>query len=302
MSGRSGDDLFGLYLHDIRAHPLLTPEDERRLGTVIAAGRAAEARLADGRGIGPGARGELSRQVDAGRQASREFVEANLRLVVSIAARYRWSRLSPLDLVQAGNIALMHAVATFDPRRGLRFSTYASWIIRMAVGREILTNGHAIRLPVHVAQHLAVLRRASRELELVLAREPTVTELSEALGWPAAEVTDLLALPSDPTSLDDVRDAGEGRAAADMVSDPGAPDPADVVVSGDDVAARVDRMLDELDEPERTVLVLRYGLRGETPTGWDDLARRLSVRRTDVRRIAHHGVARMRRSGSWRVA
>ena len=296
MSG-ARDELVGQYLRDIRHRPLLTADEEHELGALVGAGRAAEKRLAEGGTIDRRTRSALARQAAAGRRAAREFVEANLRLVVSIAVHHRWSRLSLLDLVQAGNIALMQAVDTFDPERGLRFSTYATWRIRMAIGREILTSGHPIRLPVHVAQHLAALHRVSSELELVLAREPTAVELSEALGWSAAEVAELRALPADPASLDAGRDPDAGPGLSETLADPSAADPAEIVPDGE-LAAEVDRMLEELDELERTVLVLRYGLHGEAPTGWDDLARRLSVPRGEVRRIARQGVDHLRRAGA----
>ena len=293
------DDLLRLYLDDVARHDLLTADEERRLGRLVVAGRVAQARLSGtGRAahhrLGSSERARLEEAVREGRLAARRFVEANLRLVVSIAKHYRWSRLGLLDLVQTGNLGLMTAVQHFDPERGLRFSTYATVAIRMAIRREIVNAGHPIRLPVHVAQRVAELRRTADELELVLARAPSTGEVATRLGWSASEVEELERLPSDPASLD----GGPGdRKVVEALGTSGVErDPLDVV-SEDALVTRVDHMVDLLAEPDRTVLVLRYGLHGAEPCTWDELADRLHLPRDQVRRIERRAVRGLRRQG-----
>ncbi|HEU5448182.1 MAG TPA: sigma-70 family RNA polymerase sigma factor, partial [Acidimicrobiia bacterium] len=167
---RDEEDLVRLYLTDIGQYPLLTKDDEVRLAQAIEGGNAARTELEKGSSISASKKRELRRSVTEGEQAQRTFVQSNLRLVVSIAKKYQASGLPLLDLIQEGNLGLMHAVEKFDWRKGFKFSTYATWWIRQAITRGIANTGRTIRLPVHAGDTLARLQKARARLELKLGR------------------------------------------------------------------------------------------------------------------------------------
>src|SRR5438445_2688366 len=178
------EDLVRLYLNDIGKHALLTKDDEARLAQAIEAGREARAEMGSGKSITPSRKRELRRLVRDGDDAAETFVKANLRLVVSIAKKYQAAELPLLDLVQEGNLGLMHAVEKFDWRKGFKFSTYATWWIRQAITRGIANTGRTIRLPVHAGDTLARLQKARSRLELKLGRPATLAELSAEVEMP----------------------------------------------------------------------------------------------------------------------
>ena len=173
---RDEEDLVRLYLTDIGQYPLLTKDDEVRLAQAIEGGNAARGELDKGTSISASKKRELRRSVTEGEQAQRTFVQSNLRLVVSIAKKYQASGLPLLDLIQEGNLGLMHAVEKFDWRKGFKFSTYATWWIRQAITRGIANTGRTIRLPVHAGDTLARLQKARARLELKLGRPATLSE------------------------------------------------------------------------------------------------------------------------------
>src|SRR5438067_9242544 len=205
---RDEEDLVRLYLTDIGQYPLLTKDDEVRLAQAIEGGYAGQAEL-DGKGkdITPARRRELRRQIQGGEDAQRTFVQSNLRLVVSIAKKYQASGLPLLDLIQEGNLGLMHAVEKFDWRKGFKFSTYATWWIRQAITRGIANTGRTIRLPVHAGDTLARLQKARARLELKLGRPPTQSELSVEVEMPEDKVTEAFRFALDrgePRTLEEV--------------------------------------------------------------------------------------------------
>ena len=176
---RDDEDLVRLYLTDIGQYTLLTKDDEVRLAKAIEAGKEAIAQLdAGGKEITASRRRELRRTARQGEEAERQFVQSNLRLVVSIAKKYQASGLPLLDLIQEGNLGLMHAVEKFDWRKGFKFSTYATWWIRQAITRGIANTGRTIRLPVHAGDTLARLQKARSRLELKYGRPATLAELA----------------------------------------------------------------------------------------------------------------------------
>ena len=175
---RDEEDLVRLYLTDIGQYPLLTKEDEVRLAQAIEGGKAAAEELESEADLAVPRKRELRRTVRKGREAERTFVQSNLRLVVSIAKKYQASGLPLLDLIQEGNLGLMHAVEKFDWRKGFKFSTYATWWIRQAITRGIANTGRTIRLPVHAGDTLARLQKARARLELKYGRPATLTELA----------------------------------------------------------------------------------------------------------------------------
>ena len=195
---RHDEDLVRVYLDEIGRHELLTKDDEARLAQDIDAGRDARAKLDEPAPIKRNDRRKLEEAVLRGEAARREFIQSNLRLVVSIAKKYQASGLPLLDLVQEGNLGLMHAVEKFDWRKGFKFSTYATWWIRQAIQRGIANTGRTIRLPAHAGDNLLRLHRVRAQLEAELEREPTVVELARELDVAEEKVTELLLVAPDP--------------------------------------------------------------------------------------------------------
>jgi DNA-directed RNA polymerase sigma subunit (sigma70/sigma32) len=154
-------DLLGLYLDEAGSFPLLTKADEMRLGQIIQEGQAAQLTLEGGQKMSPSQRRQLRKQIAAAAAATTEFINANLRLVVSVARKYQWSGLPLGDLIQEGNLGLIHAVEKFDWRKGFKFSTYATWWIRQAIGRAIENTAHTVRVPAHVGDEIRRARRIS---------------------------------------------------------------------------------------------------------------------------------------------
>ena len=218
---RDEEDLVRLYLTDIGQYPLLTKDDEARLAKAIEAGNEART-LLEGGGVEFAAarRRELRRQAQDGEGAQRTFVQSNLRLVVSIAKKYQASGLPLLDLIQEGNLGLMHAVEKFDWRKGFKFSTYATWWIRQAITRGIANTGRTIRLPVHAGDTLARLQKARSRLELKLGRPATLSELAAEVEMPEDKVTEALRFAAEPLSLSEpLREDGDAE-LGDVVGGP----------------------------------------------------------------------------------
>ena len=195
---RDEEDLVRLYLTDIGQYTLLTKDDEVRLAKAIEAGKAAAAEIEAGGTLTPAKKRELKRAQREGEEAERAFVQSNLRLVVSIAKKYQASGLPLLDLIQEGNLGLMHAVEKFDWRKGFKFSTYATWWIRQAITRGIANTGRTIRLPVHAGDTLARLQKARSRLELKLGRPATLSELAKEVEMPEDKVTEALRFAAEP--------------------------------------------------------------------------------------------------------
>ena len=261
---RGYEDLVRLYLTDIAEYALLTKDDEVRLAKAIEAGKEAiEAVQAGGRDVTAARRRELRCTARRGEEAERQFVQSNLRLVVSIAKKYQASGLPLVDLIQDGNLGLMHAVEKFDWRKGFKFSTYATWWIRQAISRGIANTGRTIRLPVNAGDTLVRVQKAQSRLELKFGRPATLAELAGEVEMPAGKVTEVLRFAAEPLSLSEpLREDGDAE-IGDGVEDRSAESPFEVAAAAllpDEIA----RLLAPLDEREREILTLRFGLdRGE---------------------------------------
>ncbi|MFM7064797.1 MAG: RNA polymerase sigma factor RpoD/SigA [Actinomycetes bacterium] len=289
---RDDEDLVRMYLSDIGQYELLTKDDEARLAQAIEAGAAARAELAEAAPT-PARKRELRKLVREGEDAERTFVQANLRLVVSIAKKYQASGLPLLDLVQEGNLGLMHAVEKFDWRKGFKFSTYATWWIRQAITRGIANTGRTIRLPVHAGDTVARIQKARSRLELELGRPATVVELAADLEMEPEKVTEALRFASDTLSLSEpLREDGDAE-LGDLIEDPAAESPfeaASVALLPEQVA----RLLAPLDERERAVLRLRFGLdRGEART-LEDVGEQFRLTRERIRQIEARAMSKLR--------
>jgi RNA polymerase nonessential primary-like sigma factor len=260
-------DATRMYLQEIGFAPLLTAEEERRYG------RAARNGDAEGR---------------------RRMIESNLRLVVKISRRYLNRGLPLLDLIEEGNLGLIHAVEKFDPERGFRFSTYATWWIRQTIERAIMNQARTIRLPIHVMKELNLYLRAARELSQKLDHEPTPDDIANLIDKPVDEVRRMLKLSERVESVDSVRDSGD-RNRLETVSDGGSPDPA-TEVQRQDLMAKLEALVGDLSERHQEVLARRFGLRGHEVGTLEEVGSEVGLTRERVRQIQMEALKRLRRS------
>ncbi len=283
-----------MYLSDIGQYPLLTKDDEARLAQAIEAGTAAVKDLEEGgSSLSPSRKRELRRLIRAGEEAERTFVQSNLRLVVSIAKKYQASGLPLLDLIQEGNLGLMHAVEKFDWRKGFKFSTYATWWIRQALTRGIANTGRTIRLPVHAGDTLSRLQKARVRLETSLGRPPTLSELAIDLEMPEAKVTETLRFAADTLSLSTpLREDGDAE-LGDMVEDRGAESPFDAAAISL-LPDEIGRLLSPLDEREREILRLRFGLDRGEPRTLEEVGEHFNLTRERIRQIEARAMSKLR--------
>jgi RNA polymerase sigma factor (sigma-70 family) len=294
---RDEEDLVRLYLSDIGQYPLLTKDDEVRLARAIEDGHAAREELDRGGRLPAARRRELRATIRAGERAERTFVQSNLRLVVSIAKKYQASGLPLLDLVQEGNLGLMHAVEKFDWRKGFKFSTYATWWIRQAITRGIANTGRTIRLPVHAGDTLSRLQKARGRLELSLGRAPTIAELAHEIDMPEDKVTEALLVAAEPLSLSEpLRDDGDAE-LGDLVEDRGAVSPFDEAALAL-LPDEVDRLLEPLEDRERQILTLRFGLDRGEPRTLEEVGDHFHLTRERIRQIEARAMSKLRHPSS----
>jgi RNA polymerase primary sigma factor len=236
---------------------------------------------------------EVREREEAMREAKRQLLESNLRLVVSIAKRHANRGLSMLDLIQEGNIGLMKAVDRFQFRRGFKFSTYATWWIRQSISRAVADYGRTIRLPVHVIESLNRLQRERRTLAADLGREPTPMELAKRMGVKVAKVELLLDAARHPASLDQPIGEGEETELGHLVRDTAARSPEEAAMQGE-LASEVERAMAPLNDREREVMRLRFGLGTEREHTLEEIGRRLSITRERVRQLEAQALKKMR--------
>jgi len=283
------------YLHEIGRVPLLTLAEEIELARRIESGEDARRRMDADVSLEDRERRRLARQVEDGNAARQHLIEANLRLVVSIAKKYTGRGLSFLDLIQEGNGGLIRAVEKFEYRRGFKFSTYATWWIRQAINRAIADQARTIRIPVHMIETINKLARTARLLQQELSREPTYEEIAEAMGpgWDAAKVEDIQKLSQEPVSLEtpvgDEKDSSYG----DFIPDENAGGPVDT-------AARIllleeiERALGKLSEREAMVLKLRKGLVDGREHTLEEVGQYFNVTRERIRQIENKALRKLK--------
>jgi RNA polymerase nonessential primary-like sigma factor len=275
-------DLVRVYLNGIGRTALLSAQQEVELAKRIEAGLFARHILDSATPLSPSRQTDLARLVSDGHKAKNHLLEANLRLVVSLAKRYTGRGMPLLDLIQEGNLGLIRAVEKFDYTKGFKFSTYATWWIRQAITRGMADQGRTIRLPVHLVEQVNKLARIKRDLHQQLGREATHQELADESGIPVEKVGDLLDYSRDPVSLDMPVGAEEEAPLGDFIEDAEATDAEAAVISGllqDDLR----RVLATLEDREQKVIRLRYGLDDGQPHTLDQIGKRFGLSRERVR-------------------
>jgi RNA polymerase primary sigma factor len=288
---RDNDEALEQYLHEIRQVPLLTAAEEMVLGRAVAEGQIARRRLMESVPLDV-ARSELLRRAERGDIARARLIEANLRLVVSIAKRYLGYGLPLLDLVQEGNLGLMRAVEKFDYRRGFKFSTYATWWIRQSVGRAVMDQARVIRLPVHLQERLRRLERAERALVQDLGREIDESELAESLQISVEEIQAMRRHAEAITSLDAPVGTEEDATVGDLVAGPEAP--LEESVEAEERKSVVEQMLDSLLPREATVLRLRFGFEDDRRWTLEEIGVKIGVTRERARQIEAEALLKLR--------
>lgn len=261
-----GTDATQLYLHDIGISPLLSAEEEVYF-----------ARLAR----------------DGVASARKRMIESNLRLVVKIARRYSNRGMSFLDLIEEGNLGLIHAVEKFDPEKGFRFSTYATWWIRQTIERALMSQTRTVRLPVHIVKELNLYLRAARELSQKLDHEPSAEEIAKLLDKPIATVEHMLGLTERVTSIDSSFNEDGEKSLLDTLSDPQTLDPADEI-QNDELSHSLEHWLELLPERQREVLMRRFGLAGFEAATLEDVGEQIGLTRERVRQIQVDALKRLR--------
>jgi len=262
----TSNDATQLYLHDIGISPLLSAEEEVH----------------------------FSRLARDGVQSARQrMIESNLRLVVKIARRYANRGLSFLDLIEEGNLGLIHAVEKFDPERGFRFSTYATWWIRQTIERALMSQTRTVRLPVHIVKELNLYLRAARELSQKLDHEPSAEEIAKLLDKPIATVEHMLGLTEKVTSIDSAFGEDGDMSLLDTLSDPHTLNPADQI-QNNELSHSLEHWLELLPERQREVLMRRFGLAGFEAATLEDVGEQIGLTRERVRQIQVDALKRLR--------
>jgi len=264
----SPDSNIGLYLREISQVPLLTPAEEVKLAAQIKRGN---------------------------RRAREKMIKANLRLVVKIAHDFSTFGLPLLDLISEGNIGLMKAVERFDPKKGGKLSTYASWWIKQSIKRALANQSKTIRLPVHLVDKIAKIRRVANRMTEELGREPTSEELAEELGLAVAKVTHLKNVAVRPASLDAKISADDETPFGDLVSDERAEDPF-AALRDKDLRDEIVDLLDVLDARERKIISYRFGLDGGRERTLEEVGKKFGVTRERIRQLQNIALLKMRKA------
>jgi RNA polymerase primary sigma factor len=281
------------YLKSIGRRQLLTAEEEVDLAKRIEAGLYAEHKLETERRLSSQLRAELELVAEDGRRAKAHMLEANLRLVVSVAKKYSDRGLSLLDVVQEGNLGLIRAVEKFDYTKGYKFSTYAMWWIRQAIQRGFADSARTIRLPVHVLEMLSKLSRVERDMHQRLGREPTPEELALELDRTPDQIEELLRTSRQPISLDSTIGEDGETSIGDLIEDVDAPE-AGELVDRQLMADQLRHALDALTPREATIMSMRFGLYDGNPHTLDEIGKALGLTRERIRQLEKQSLSKLR--------
>jgi RNA polymerase sigma factor (sigma-70 family) len=285
-------DLVRQYLNDAGRHALLTKEDEADLAKRYQAGLAADELLKD-KDITRSRKARMRTISRDGSRAKERMVQANLRLVVPQARKFSGRDLDFIELIQEGNLGLLRAVEKFDHTKGYKFSTYAVWWIRQALQRGVASKGRTIRVPAHVWELYGKLRSAELRLRQQKGGDPTEEEIAEEVGLTSTRVREVREAMQELVSLD--RPIGEDGDATmgDLIADAGVVDPADTALEGD-AMTQISAALDALDDRERIILVLRFGLGGEEPQTLEEIGAHFGLTRERIRQMQNRALAKLR--------
>lgn len=282
------------YFRESARHRLLAPDHERTLTQAVKRGRVARKKLTRATRTLPAAeQKKLRAEIDRGMEARDELVRANARLVISIAKRYQNLGLPLMDLIQEGNIGLLRAIDRFEPSRGLRLSTYATWWVRQAINRAVANQGRAIRLPAYLQDRLHKMYRVSQDLEQTLGRAPNDDELADSLDVAPTDIHALRSAAVPVSSLDEPLSDEDDESPLAQLED-------SEVVPLDDLVARrllresMERALEELPARYAMIVRMRYGMDGDRPRTLEDIAQKLNLSRERVRQIERDAFTRLR--------
>ncbi len=289
------DNMIRMYLREATRTPLLNADQEVALARLIERCVLAQEEL--NRGVSdPLRRAALQAEIERGQQARDQLIQANARLVVSVAKHYGNAGLPLLDLIQEGNIGLMRAVRSFDYKRGYRFSTYATWYIRQAITRSLADQGRLVRIPAYLNDQIVTLRRHQSQLQQRLGRPPTTLELAEAANLPPERVEHMLQVARQPLSLQAPVGEEEEDELGELLSDANTPNPEETVLQ-ELSSAEVRRQLETLPSRERSLLEMRFGLTGEEPLSLAEVGQRMGISRERARQLEAQALKRLRDPG-----
>lgn len=292
FKGVASDDVISLYMKEVGTIPLLSAEEERELASACREGEAARRQLAE-TDLDVEERKRLEAKVERGDRARRRFIEANSRLVISIARKYLGRGLPLSDLMQEGSLGLIKAVERFDPDKGHRFSTYATWWIRQAILRAVADQGRTIRLPAHIVDELNKMNWVGKRLAQELGREPSNEELAEELEISPERVSDLWRLGGQPLSLETPVGEEEESTLAEFIEDDMTPTPS-FMTSHSLMGEQVEDALESLTPREARVLRLRYGLEDGEDYTLEQVGEKLGLTRERIRQIQAQALRRLR--------
>jgi len=286
-------DTVAHYFRESARHKLLGPEHERSLTEAVKRGRVARQRFERNRSLAPATQQKLNQTIVQANEARDELVRANARLVISIAKRYQNLGLPLMDLIQEGNIGLLRAIDRFEPARGLRLSTYATWWVRQAINRAVANQGRTVRLPAYLQDRLHKMQRVSQDLEQTLGRAPNEEELADILEITPDDVHTMRTAAVPVSSLDDPINEDDDESPVAQIEDTEVT-PLDELVARRMLREAMEHALEELPARYAMILRMRYGMDGDKPRTLEYIAQKLNLSRERVRQIERDAFSRLR--------